>query len=473
MTRAKRLRYLAIAATGLIGLTHAAVAQEAPRPNIVLIFVDDMAYGDLSANDAGAWVATPNLDSLAQSGVRFTNGYSASPVCGPSRTALLTGSYANRYGVWWNPDTGKAKLPASQTLLPALMRDTGYATAVVGKWNLPTDPRASADVVRDPMVWGGGYWPEANGGYAGVGKGSGAGGRASGLWGPAKPGHQYLTDRLTGHAVDFIRDQSPAKPFFLYLAYNGPHSPLEAHQRFRARVAHLDSEPKRLYAAMVLAVDEGVGAVRKALSDKGLDRNTMIVFVSDNGPAKSGFRGYQPDWPKIVLGSVGPLSGTKGTYREGGIREPFLVSWPAGVAVNQVRDDAVTTIDLYRTFADLSGAKIPAGTLTDGTSLAPMLRDPKAAMPERDLMWAGRICRPRGCVDSGAMRTGKWKLLIEDGGKPQLFDLVADPGERRNLAASNAVRVTDMTARYQAWKARFPDNASGRAGPAGERTTAE
>jgi arylsulfatase A-like enzyme len=442
-----------------------AKADDAPsRPNIVLIYADDMAYGDLGANNAGAWVATPHLDALAASGVRFTNGYSAAPVCGPSRVALLTGAFPARYGAQWNPDTSKVQIP-DERLLPAVLGSAGYTTAAIGKWNLPNDPKKSVEHVSDKMIWGGRYWPEADGRYIGVGSGWGAEGGDSGKWDASRPDHLYLTDKLTEEAVNFIGRHDRAKPFFLYLAYNAPHSPLEAAERFRDRVAHLDSEPKRLYAAMLLALDEGVGRVRKELAARGLDQNTIVIFASDNGPAKSGFEGYQPGWPKLTLGATGKLSGAKGTFREGGVREPFLISWPARIAPGQVNDEPVVTVDLYRTLADIAGATIPTSAVpVDGADLAPLMIASQM-LPERDLYWAGRACKPgKGCIDSGAVRRGKWKLLIEDGGTPRLFDLSTDPAESRNLAAANPGVYGAMNDRYAAWRAALPPNAAGDAG---------
>ncbi len=434
------------------------------RPNIVIIYADDMGHGDMSANNPDAWVKTPNLDALATSGVRFTNGYSAAPVCGPSRVALLTGAFPARYGAWWNPDTGKVNIP-DERLLPAVLGNAGYATAVIGKWNLPNNPSKSVHTVIDKMIWGGRYWPNADGTYTGVGKGSGAEGGDSGKWDASRPDNLYLTDRLTENAVAFLDKRDPSKPFFLYLAYNAPHSPLEAAERFRDRVAHLDSEPKRLYAAMVLALDEGVGRVREALVRHGLDKKTIVIFASDNGPARSGFRGYQPGWPAEILGARGVLSGEKGTFREGGVREPFVISWPGTIAPGRVLDDPVITVDLYRTLIGLAGGAAPQSPVPfDGTDLMPLLSG-TGAIAERDLFWAGRICNPKkGCVDSGALRRGRWKLLIESGGKAKLFDLAADPSEKRNVAGANPAVYDAMNKRYVGWKATLPSNASGEAG---------
>lgn len=433
--------------------------QAAERPNVVIIYADDMAYGDMSANDAGAWVDTPNLDALAASGVRFTDGYSAAPVCGPSRVAMLTGSYPARYGTWWNPDTNHTKI-RDDRLLTSVMGKAGYATAAIGKWNLPNDPEASTQVVRSKMIWGGSYWPGDDGEYTGVGSGWGAGKTESGQWDVSRPGKLYLSDKLTDEAIEFIGAQDGSKPFFLYLAYNAPHSPLQAAEKYRARVAHLDSEPARLYAAMVLSVDDGVGRVREQLSRRGFDANTIVLFASDNGPAASDFAGYPEDWPEMVLGSVGPLSGHKRDFREGGIREPFVVSWPGTIPAGRVERTPVMTTDFFATVTRLAGASVPDdGIAPDGMDLLPLLRSGRAA-PARDLFWAGRICGSKGCTDSGALRNGRWKILIENGTAPQLFDLSTDPGESRDLSAARPAMAAAMADRYAAWKAVLPANAA-------------
>lgn len=426
-------------------------------PNVVLIVADDMAYGDLGANGAGAWVETPHLDRLAASGLRFTAGYAAAPVCGPSRIGLLTGFYPQRFGGWWNPDTGKVRIDDAR-LLPALLGGAGYRTAVIGKWNLPNAPERAANSTYDIMNWGGRYWPNPGGDYTGVGKGSGSEGGASGRWDDSRPGNYYLTDKLTDDAVSFLAAQNSSRPFFLYLAYNAPHSPLEAAERYRSRVAHLDSEPKRLYAAMVLALDDGVGKVAQTLARRGLDRDTVVIFVSDNGPAKGNFRGYQPNWPAEVLGARGALSGTKGTYREGGIRVPFLISWPARIAPGQVRGDAVMLPDLFITILKLARRRSPTSSAVDGIDLAPIFAGHE--LPSRDLFWAGRQCRKQGgCTYSGAMRRGSWKLLVE-GETIQLFDLAADPAEQTDLSSRAPARLAGMLARYKQWKAGLAQPAS-------------
>ena len=465
----KALAAMLLALLPLSASSSASGAPTAPdaAPNIVLIFVDDMAWGDLSANDASAWVETPNLDALAASGMRFTDGYAASAVCGPSRVGLLTGVYPARLGVWWNPDTTKDEIASDQPLLPQFLRSRGYDTAVLGKWNLANDPSGVADTVVGPMTWGGVYHPREDGAYEGVGFGFGAGGHASGHWvGDEGAEGEYLTDWLTRGAVSYIDGHSGEKPFFVYLAYNAPHSPVEAAARHREAVAHLPTEPQRFYAAMLLALDEGVGAVRAALDRNGLADNTLVLFISDNGPAGTGFRGYPEEWPELdMLGVPGPFSGHKGTLREGGIRVPFIASWPARIAPGQVNATAVTTVDLFRTFEDILGVAEPAGELNDGTSLMPLLTGAAETLPSRDIIWQKRICNFKDvCRDSAAVRHGVYKLLIEDDGEPQFFDLAQDPGETTDVQAQHPNRFRNMSTRYAAWKAALPTPVSQRAG---------
>ena len=431
------------------------------RPNVVLIFVDDMAYGDVSAYGLDSWVETPAIDALAASGMRFTDGYAASAVCGPSRVGLLTGVYPARLGVWWNPDTTRAPMPDSQPLMPQFFRSRDYDTAVFGKWNLVNDPSAVSDTVVGPMTWGGVYHPREDGAYEGVGFGFGAGGHPSGHWVGDDVEGEYLTDWLTRAAVQYIDGHRGNDPFFMYLAYNAPHSPIEAAARHREAVAHLPTEPQRVYAAMVLAVDDGVAAVREALQRRGIAEDTLILFISDNGPAKAGFRGYPDDWPEMdMLGVTGPLSGQKGELREGGIRVPFIASWPARIAAGSVNSTPVTTVDLYRTFEDMLGASEPYGELADGTSLMPLLTGAEPTLPSRDIYWQKRICNARGCRNSAAVRHRDYKLLIEDDGPPQFFNLAEDVGETTDIQAQHANRFRNMSERYAAWLSSLPTPAS-------------
>ncbi len=453
----KRLALLVVAFCPALAVAQSGV-EAAPAPNIVLIFVDDMAYGDMSANGLDSWVETPNLDALAASGMRFTNGYAASAVCGPSRVGLLTGTNPARLGVWWNPDTTREPMPESQPLLPQFLRMHGYDTAVVGKWNLANDVSSVSDVAIGPMTWGGVYHPREDGAYEGVGFGYGAGGHASGHWVDPDEDGEYLTDWLTRGAVGFIDGHSGDDPYFLYLAYNAPHSPIEAAARHQEAVAHLPTEPQRVYAAMILAVDEGVGHVMDALERNGDAENTLILFISDNGPATPGFRGYPDDWEDIpVLGVTGPLSGHKGTLREGGIRVPFIASWPARIPARQVNSTPVTTLDLYRTFEDILDFEEPTGELFDGTSLLPLLTGQAETITARDMYWQRRVCGNRAnCRESAAMRHGDFKLYIGEDGAASFYNLADDPGETRDIQADQPNRFRNMSERYTEWRASLP-----------------
>lgn len=434
----------------------AAGAQTSP-PNVVIIFTDDMGYADVSSY-GGTWVQTPHIDKLARDGARFTNGYTAAPVCGPSRVALLTGAYPPRFGVFWNEDTLRTRLPESQTLLPNLVREAGYKSAVIGKWNLTSSAEANADVVKDEMVWGATYWPDKNNIYTGVGGGSGSQGSASGKWGPEKPGDEYLTDRLSQHAVNFIDDQSD-NPFFLYLAYNSPHSPLEAHKRYKDAVAHLPDEPTRLYAAMLLSIDDGVGYVMKALEEKGVADNTLVLFISDNGPAGAGFKGWQDDWEKKThIGQKGALNGKKGTLYEGGIRVPFIATWPDQIAAGQTVSAPVITTDVYKTVAEIAGIDMADDIVSDGENLLGVLAN-QDAMQDRPLFWAGRKCKKK-CVDFGAVRKGNYKLLTAQREAPQLFNLENDIGESVDLRSKERAIYDELTGIYAQWYAQMPEKSS-------------
>jgi arylsulfatase A-like enzyme len=251
-----------ISCVALAAITLSPSLVNADPPNIVLIFVDDLGYGDLGSY-GGDMIPTPSIDALADQGMRFTDAYVVSPVCGPSRVGLLTGAYPQRFGVYWNTDATRAEIPDEWTLLPELMREAGYRTGIVGKWNITRDVTQSADEVYDPMIWGGDYWPDENGVHGGVGGGWGDR-KEQGVWGPRREGDEYLTDRLTQHAVNFI-EANKEQPFFLYLAYNAPHSPLQAQDQYREQLAHIESEPLRLYAAMVMALMPVSGRSRRPL----------------------------------------------------------------------------------------------------------------------------------------------------------------------------------------------------------------
>lgn len=428
------------------------------KPDIILIYVDDMGYGDPGCY-GGDWVKTPNIDKLAGTGIRFTKGYSASPVCGPARYGILTGAYPSRFGVYWNKDAVRTIVPDEHPLLPQLLRTAGYTTGVVGKWNITNDVHANADEVYDMMYWSAQYWPRPDNSYVGVDGGWGAadmGLEEAPSWGPIRDGDEYLTDRLTQHAVNFIRNHKDS-PSFLYLAYNGPHSPLQAHRKFKDRVAHLPTEPERLYAAMLLSVDEGVGRILETLEELGLRESTFIAFTSDNGPAYGKFRGYKKEWPPKLLGSAGPLRGRKGAMYEGGIRVPFILSWPAVLPEGVVDNRMVSALDLYPTFAAVAGAKIPDVATIDGVDLMPYLLDDKSAVIHDSIFITRKSNGKDGSVIiGGAFVKGDWKLTLQ-GNEPALYNLKEDIGESVNLYSVNIEKRKELEAEYNELLSAMPE----------------
>jgi arylsulfatase A-like enzyme len=406
-------------------------------PNIVLIFVDDMAYGDASCY-GGDLIETKNIDKLADEGIQFNTAYSISPVCGPSRVGLLTGTYPGRSGVYWNPDIGGIQFSDDRPLLSVQLKKAGYKTAIVGKWNLnnpswnPMPAEKYFDHTANTMVWEGDYWPDATGHYHGVNDDKYGSTKTNNIWGPTTKGDVYLTDLLTQSACDFI-DENSDNPFFLYLSYNAPHSPLQGKLSHKKRLSHIKSEALKLYASMLLAVDEGVGQVLDTIDKKEIKEDTLIIFLSDNGPAKTNFKGLPKEWPRgEMLGSTNGLRGNKGEYFEGGIRVPFIVSWPGQIPLNETIETPISSLDIYPTLSALAGIDLPKDEPFEGVNLLPLLLDTNSQISRDHFFWAGgRIGKHRGAI----LKDG-WKLIVNHKGKDFLFNLDKDPNERINLIAN-------------------------------------
>jgi len=444
---------------------------ESGKPNLILIFADDLGYGDVSCYGS-QFVPTPAIDSLAAGGVRCTDGYVTAPVCAPSRCGIMTGAYNQRFGMQWNDDRRKYRVGQHQ-LLPQALRAAGYVTGHVGKWNIPVDVKECFDEVYDLIDWEADYFPDQDGHYHGVDNPDQIGSsKVQGVWGPARPGEEYLTDRLGRHAVEFIEKHN-TQPFFLYLAFNAVHSPWHAKTADRERFAHLKPPPLDYYAAMIASMDENIGRVLAQLRAAGLEQNTLVAFTADNGPAMGSPRiVVWPDgWPdEILVGSAGPLSGHKGQFLEGGIREPFLLRWPARLPAGRVYRQPVSTMDLYATFCAAAGAPVPADTQLDGVDLLPHLLGEKQQPPHEILFWKNG--------EDGAVRRGDWKLLIRRWQpKRQLFNLADDIGETRDLAADKPELVQSLHEAWLKWSQPLPPRANpqpakpAKAKPAGAKKT--
>ena len=423
------------------------------QPNILMILVDDLGYGDIGCY-GGKNIPTPNIDKLASEGVRFTDAHVMCSVCGPSRVALLTGRYQQRMGVYWNPDLWQRNNwgpPDSILLLPQVMKKAGYTTGHIGKWNVTPEALPYVDECYDLMNWKGAYYPNDTGVYLGVDSPDFR--EEPNGWGPPKPGDEYLTDRLTRHAMEFI-EKHQAGPFFLYLAYNAPHTPLQADIKYREIFKHLENEPNRIYAGMVSSVDENIGKLLQKLNELGIDQNTIIAFTSDNGPAywRSYDRGWPEEWPLTLIGSAGELRGNKGQRYEGGHREPFIIRWPGELKPGQVYDKTTSTMDLLPTFLTATKREVSDELYLDGVDLLPYLKGEKQQSPHDTLFWMTH--------NQGAVRAGEWKMIFSSATDVQLFNLKNDLSEEENVADKYPDIVQQLLVDWKNWNEPFPLSAS-------------
>jgi arylsulfatase A-like enzyme len=421
-----------------IVLGFAAPVAAAGRPNVVVVVGDDMGYADVGFHGCKD-IPTPHLDALAKSGVRFTDGYVTGPYCSPTRAGLLTGRYQQRFGHEFNPgDGGTQGLPVGETTLADRLRAAGYRTAVVGKWHLGNSPD------RHPLKRGFDEFFGFLGGAHDYFSPAGV------LRGTAPAGDKtYLTDALGREAVGFI-DRNRANPFFLYLAFNAVHTPMQADDARLTKFAGVADKRRRTYAAMMSAMDDAVGAVVRKLADAKLTESTLVVFVSDNGgPTMKGV---------TVNGSVNaPLRGSKRTTLEGGVRVPFVVSWPGRVPAGATDGRPVVQLDILPTALAAAGVDVKPEWKLDGVNLLPFLTGANPGRPHDALFW-----RFGGQT---AVRKGDWKLVRYDraadgaGGlsAAKLYDLRTDIGESTDLAATHPDRVADLQAAWDGWnKANVP-----------------
>ncbi len=418
-------------------------ASTAPaQPNVIVVLVDDMGWRDLSCQGS-PYFETPHIDRLAASGMRFTHGYSACTVCSPTRAAMLMGQYPARLHITdWIPGHqrphAKLSIPDWQKFLPLetvtvaeRLQSAGYATASIGKWHLGGDA----------------YFPEHQGFDRNIG-GSDRGQPPS-SFSPYKiptlpdgPVGEYLTDREAAEAVSFIEAHRD-RPFFLYLPHYAVHTPIQAKPAVKAKYAAKDAGGLAVnnagYAAMVESVDDALGTILAALDRLGIRDRTAIVFTSDNGGLVSST-------------DNAPARAGKGSAYEGGVRVPFIVSWPGVTRPGTTSAEPVITPDIPATILDLTGAGPEPGQPLDGVSLAPALRGEPLG---RDaLYWHYPHYHPGGATPHSAVRAGDWRLVrFYEDGRRELYNLRADEGETTDLAAREPDRVTDLTEKLDAWLA--------------------
>jgi arylsulfatase A-like enzyme len=426
-------------------------AADAPRPNILFIIADDMGYADVGFN-GGTAIKTPHIDSIAAGGARFEQFY-VQPVCSPTRAALMTGRYPMRYGF----QTGVVRpyaqygLPLEERMLPAALKEAGYTTAIVGKWHLG---HATAE-----------YLPTRRGFDSQYGHYNGALDyfthiRDGGLdWhrdDKALREEGYTTHLLAAEATKIIKQHDGSKPLFLYVPFNAVHSPHQVPEKYKEPYAAM-KEPRRTYAGMLAAMDEGVGQILAALDEKKLRENTLIVFTSDNGGPGPG-----------RVTDNGPLRAGKGTVYEGGVRVAACAAWPGKIPAGSSVKQPFHIVDIYPTLLNLAGASLEQKLPIDGKDVCAMIAEGGPSPHEEILINTSPF--------NGAIRVGDWKLVLngvrrdtEEGpaaatapGRPrqrkqaaaasdevELFNLAEDVSEKNNLAAKHPEKVAELRKRYE------------------------
>ena len=413
----------------------------AAKPNVLLIIADDLGYNDVGFQGSKE-IPTPNLDKLAAQSLVCTNGYVSHPFCSPTRAGIMTGRYQQRFGhennPEWLPQDTVAGLPLTETTYPQLMQKAGYTTGAVGKWHLGAHPqfhpnKRGFDEYFGALGGGHMYFP-----------GSGGGAEYNiplNRNGQDEAQTKYLTEQFGDEAVAFVgRHVGEAKPWMLYLAFNAPHTPLQAPQKWLDKFSQIADKSRQTYAAMVASMDEAVGELLAKIDETKQRDNTLIYFVSDNGgpnlQAKSGTN----------FTDNAPLRGSKGMVYEGGMRVPFLVSWPAKIKPGTY-DQPVISLDFLPTSLAAAGAADLTPNNLDGVNLLPFLNGEKTSAPHDSLFW-----RTGGPGGHNAVRHGNMKLVRHGKAEPELYDLAADIGESKNLAAEKTEVVKELVSAIAEWE---------------------
>jgi arylsulfatase A-like enzyme len=439
------MRLLAILSLSIIASVLAA-GEQAAKPNVVLILADDLGWTDLGCFGSDFY-QSPHLDQLAREGMRFTANYSACTVCSPTRAALLTGKYPARLHVTdWipglPPENPKLIVPEftkflrhEETTIAELLHEAGYATASIGKWHLGDEA----------------YYPDKHGFDLNV-AGTEAPQPRPGYFAPYNiatlpqgPAGEYITDRLGSEAVRFIRAQVKAEqPFFLYLPHFAVHTPIQARPELVAKHKGRGREGNRhvnaAYAAMIDSLDQTVGRIRETLAELKVSDRTIIIFTSDNGG-------------RVPTTSNAPLRVGKGSCYEGGVRVPLIVHWPNVTAANSTCDVPVITMDLFPTI--LEAVNLSTRPAVDGLSLVPLLRR-TGSLPDRPLFWHYphyQHYQQGGTTPYGAIRRGDHKLIeFYDDMRVELYNLRDDPGEQRDIAASEPGLANRLREQLHRWR---------------------
>ncbi|MEW4486508.1 sulfatase-like hydrolase/transferase [Thalassoglobus sp. JC818] len=432
----------------------------AEKPNILFIFADDWGWGDLSCH-GHPYVKTPNIDRLAEEGTDFHRFTVASGVCSPSRTAVMTGHFPARYNIdghfAWVPSNAKRNMPdwlsPKAPLLPRMLQDAGYATAHFGKWHLANDMIPDSPT---PDVYGYDRYGVFN------------------CSGEQMPVHE---DAM--HTVQFIEESvRDEKPFFVNLWLHEPHTPFHTVPKYEWRFRHIEDRAAQIYASVLSHADDRIGEVLDALDRLGVTENTLVIFSSDNGPARDSNEAdltlsYDTatgaGWGIAASkGITGGRRGFKASLFEGGVGVPFIARWPGTIAAGKVDDRSlISAVDLLPTFCEITGAEFPIGYQPDGVSQVSVLLGTPAPEREKPLFWKypsrwpAAKNRPDHWV-SYAVVSKNWKLVSNaDGSHVELYDIAASPLERTDVKQSNADVVIELKKQLEDWQATLPDHPTG------------
>lgn len=465
------MRFLLLAFFGSV-----LVASGAEKPNFVFFLVDDLGWADVGINGS-KFHETPNIDALAESGMRFTNGYAAASICSPTRASIVTGRHPVRVDITdWipgqdvDPEGGDRflkvedtnELALSEVTIAEVLKQSGYTTFFAGKWHLGDE----------------GHWPEDQGFDINIGghdRGSPPGGYYAPWKNPrlkSKEKGEYLTERLTDESVDFLESRDGEEPFLLYLSYYNVHTPIQPYEK---RIDHYRKKAEEMFpgeappyldehgaatrprqddpefASMVAAVDDSVGAVLDSLEEQNLADNTVVIFFSDNGGLSTRPKG--PDG-KVKAASTNndPLRAGKGWLYEGGIREATIVRAPGVTEPNSVSDEPVVSMDFFPTMLDLAGLPLQPDLHADGESLVPILKGGEWSEP-RTLYWHYPHYHGSGWKPGAAIRDGDWKLVeLWEWDKVELYNLAEDIGEENNLADEMPEKVEKLQKKLEEWQ---------------------
>lgn len=411
------------------------------KPNIIIILTDDQGYADVGFNGSKD-IRTPGIDRLARNGVVFKEGYVSYAVCGPSRAGLITGRYQDRFGFSRNPllapNDSTMGLPLSEETMADALKKAGYATGAIGKWHLGAHEslhpnKRGFDEFFGFLSGGHQYFPE----NLTLKDLSEVKAQFDGYRTKLLRNHtrieesEYLTDAFSREALKFVQAHNQ-EPFFLYLAYNAPHAPMQATEKYLSRYPDIEDPKRKTYAAMVSAVDDGVVQLLDQLESLGIEENTLVFFLSDNGgPTKDNGSNNKP------------LRGFKGDFFEGGIRVPFALQWKGQVNAGQIYSNPVISLDIFATISSLANVS-PKNEL-DGVNLIPYLTGEKSGFPHEELYWRNHDAK------RFAVRTPSWKM-IQDPNRNFLFDIKSDIGESNNLFEQQGNQVKQLGLSLERWK---------------------